>query len=79
MRTAQHKRTEILGYRVDRVESLALDGSVESRHYAIRRSADGVVVGEQPSLRAAKRWIVLCELGAFTRRQERDATTGRVA
>ena len=72
MRSVRRREIQVLGYLLDRLEQLDDDGSVQSRCYQIRCMRTGAVVGEQPSLRAAKRWVVMRELSGFTQAQKRE-------
>jgi DNA-binding sugar fermentation-stimulating protein len=81
MRSVRNRETQMFGYLIDRVDRFEGDGSLQSRSYEIHCIRTGTVVGLQPSLRAARRWVVLRELGGFAqaKKRERERSEVRVA
>ena len=82
MRSTRRKETQVLGYLIERIDQFGDDGLMQARCYEIRCATSGATIGQQPSLRAARRMVVLHELRGFTQQKKsarQQADTARVA
>jgi hypothetical protein len=76
MRNMRREEKQVFGYVIIRLEQYDNDGALQSRCYEVLCPRTAVVLGRQPSLRAAKRFVVMHELRDFSARgkHKRDAT-----
>ena len=71
MRCFRSSESSVLGYRVERVDEYDEMGMLRSMRYEVMCPFTGVVLGSHPSLRAARKHVVLHELRAARQLRER--------
>ena len=72
MGNMRREEKQVLGYVIIRLEQYDDDGALQSRCYEVTCPRTAIVLGIQPSLRAAKRFVVMQELRGLTLRKKRE-------
>ncbi len=70
MRNMRREEKQVFGYVIIRLEQYDNDGALQSRCYEVLCPRTAIVLGRQPSLRAAKRFVVMHELRDFSARSK---------
>jgi hypothetical protein len=71
MLSTRREEKQVFGYSITRFEQYDDSGALKSRCYEVSSPRSAVVLGRQPSLRAAKRFVVMHELRGLTLRKKR--------
>jgi len=76
MRNMRREEKQVFGYLIIRLEQYDTEGALQSRCYEVLCPRTAVILGRQPSLRAAKRFVVTHELRDFSEsgKHKRDTT-----
>lgn len=67
----------VLGYKIERHDAYDRDGRLHSTRYDVRCPHTDRIVAQAPSLRMAKRLVVMHELQDFTGRPARSSASER--
>lgn len=78
MRCMRIAESSVLGYRIERLEEYDETGLLLPTRYEVICPVTGAVLASHPSLRSARRHVILHELRA-ARRHERDDRTMLIA
>jgi hypothetical protein len=70
MRNMRREEKQVFGYVIIRFEQYDSAGALQSRCYEVLCPRTAIVLGRQPSLRAAKRFVVMHELRDFSARSK---------
>ena len=65
MRTGQRVTTQVLGYTIETNHDYDAAGSLRTTRYDVRCPRSGEILGRLQSLRMAKRFVIVHELGDF--------------
>ena len=79
MRNMRREEKQVFGYVIIRLEQFDTDGALQSRCYEVLCPRTAVVLDRQPSLRAAKRFVVMHELRDFSARSKHKRSAAQVS
>jgi hypothetical protein len=65
MRNRQRVKMQVLGYAIETHHDYDASGSLRATRYAVRCPRSGEIIGRLQSLRMAKRFVIVHELGDF--------------
>jgi hypothetical protein len=72
MRTRQHITTQVLGYAIETHQDFDASGALRANRYVVRCPRSGEILACLQSLRMAKRFVIVNELGDFTSHKNKE-------